>query len=101
MGSEMCIRDRAYGLNRFDGYKFQNYLYDDQDSSSISDNYITDILEDSRGFIWVCTNNGGLNKYDLSTENFTRYKSTDGNLYSIFSDNLTRIEEDKLGNLFI
>lgn len=35
-----------YGLSRFDGYHFVNYLHHDNDSTSISDNIISSFLID-------------------------------------------------------
>ena len=37
------------GLNRYDGYEFKIYKHDSTDPTSISDNYILCILEDSTG----------------------------------------------------
>ncbi len=63
------------GLNRYDGYKFIQYLNDPQDSSTISDNLITCITGDTIGNIWIGTKNG-LNQ--LNTDNtFIRYYHND------------------------
>ena len=35
-----------YGLSRFDGYRFINYLHDDKDTTSITDNTISTFLVD-------------------------------------------------------
>ena len=41
------------GLVSFDGYDFRQFKHNPDDSSSISDDYIWTIYEDSQGFIWV------------------------------------------------
>ena len=46
------------GINRYNGYEFKQYKYDEYDKNSISHNYIVDIAEDKNGRIWVSTING-------------------------------------------
>src|SRR4051794_34799380 len=41
------------GLNKYDGYKFTVYKNDIQDSNSISNNFISEIVEDAGGIIWI------------------------------------------------
>src|ERR1043165_6265498 len=50
------------GLNRWDGYQFTVYKNRVDDSTTISNNSIKSIAEDSEGNIWVATWGGGLNK---------------------------------------
>lgn len=72
------------GLNRYDGYTFKIYRNIPNNSSSISDNYITSIAEDTRGNIWTGTLTGYLNKYEPSTGKFTQYKTQ---LHPLFANN--------------
>ncbi len=58
------------GLNKFDGYSFEQFFNDPTDTTTISSNWIFDIAEDANGNIWVGTK-GGLNKYDKNTGVFT------------------------------
>ncbi len=41
------------GLNRYDGYNFKTFRHQENDSTSIRDNYIEGIYEDHLGRIWV------------------------------------------------
>jgi len=54
------------GLNRYDGYKFIQYLNDPQDTNTLSHNLTTCITEDSNGNLWIGTKNGlnQLNKHN-------------------------------------
>ncbi len=61
-----------YGLNRFDGYRFQTYLHDDADSTSLGANVVTTLLCDSEGRLWVGTNRG-LDCFDPKTEVFHHF----------------------------
>jgi len=65
------------GLNRYDGYNFRIYVNSPDDSTSISDDLISSIFEDSENIIWVGTRNGYFNKFDRKTETFNRYNVND------------------------
>ena len=58
------------GLNRYDGYHFNVFKHDESDSSSVSDNLITAVCEDSQGNIIVGTQAGVLQRFIRSTETF-------------------------------
>lgn len=58
-----------YGLNKYDGYRFQQYHYNSEDSLSICSNIVTSLSTDSCGNLWVGTSNG-LCRYDYETDKF-------------------------------
>lgn len=89
------------GLNKYDGYNFVVYKYNELDSNSLSDNFILSIYEDISGRIWVGTENGGLNKFDRHTEHFTHYTHNPENKYSLGSNTVLSIYEDRFGTLWI
>ena len=60
------------GLNRYDGYSFTTFRPTLDDSTSLTDNIITSIYEDSRENLWVVTFNGNINKYNRETGNQRR-----------------------------
>ncbi len=60
-----------YGLNKFDGYRFTNYLHSDRDTMTITDNIISNFIVDKKGQLWIgCSK--GLVKYDYHKDNFVR-----------------------------
>jgi signal transduction histidine kinase/ligand-binding sensor domain-containing protein/DNA-binding response OmpR family regulator len=61
-----------YGLNRFDGYRFQTFLHNESDSNSLAVNVVVSLLTDRDGQLWVGTNHG-LNRFDSDTETFINY----------------------------
>jgi len=90
------------GLNRFDGYQFKEYNHDYQDTTSISQNLITDLHEDSKGRIWVGTAGTGLCSMDPFTEKFTRYKlEYEENGITTEISTISAIREDNNGILWI
>lgn len=52
------------GLNRYDGYNFKVFTHDAYNSNSISSNVINNLFEDSKGRLWIGTDDNGLNVYD-------------------------------------
>ncbi|MEO5892951.1 MAG: two-component regulator propeller domain-containing protein, partial [Ferruginibacter sp.] len=48
------------GLNKYDGYKITIYKNDVLDQNSISNNYITGLIERANGDLWISTLGGGI-----------------------------------------
>lgn len=94
----ICTED---GLNVYNGYEFNVIRSDPEKPKSLSYNQTTTIYEDRKGNLWIGTFNGGLNKHDPYTEEFTCYLH-DSNDPNSLSNNIVRaIYEDKDGNLWI
>lgn len=73
------------GLNRYDGYEFKKFYHNPYDSTSIAQNMVMDIAEDSSGKIWVLTLNY-LHCFDVSRQQFFRYRLPDHDLSIVQSD---------------
>lgn len=54
-------------------YYFKHYQVDD----GLLHNSVTSIIQDSKGLIWIGTEDAGLNKFDLKTRKFTNYTTTE------------------------
>ena len=89
------------GLNRYDGYDFKIFKHDPEDPTSISYNSILSMGEDKNGSLWIGTWGGGLNRYDPSTESFTRYQTDSENPASLGNDTVTSLKVDFSGNLWV
>ncbi|NOQ74711.1 MAG: SpoIIE family protein phosphatase [Crocinitomix sp.] len=75
------------------------WIFDRQTiKDGLSNTHITDIIKDSKGFIWVATRNG-LNKYDAYS--YQIFKNDPRDSTSISSDIINCIYEDRKGNLWI
>ena len=59
------------GLNRYDGYQFKVFKHDPGDSTSLTDDFITNIYELPDNKLYLDTR-GGPSIYDPHTETFTR-----------------------------
>lgn len=84
----------THGLHKYDGYNFKVFTHNENDSTSISNNWIKDIYKDSKGRLWTATVSG-LNRWKPETESFIRYSFADslGAIYFIY--------EDTKGHLFL
>ncbi len=58
-----------YGLNKFDGFKFVQYLNNKKDHASLLSNNIKILMLDKRNNLWVGCNNG-LQLYDPASDSF-------------------------------
>ena len=64
----------AGGLLRFDGHEVKLFKHQPDDSNSLGSNYVSRMLEDDNGNIWIATLGGGLNFFDRKTERFSSWK---------------------------
>jgi len=64
------------GLNQFDGYTFEPFFYDPNDTTTLSNSWIFDITEDRNGFLWIGTKEG-LNRYNKKEGRFSRIRLPD------------------------
>ena len=58
-----------YGLNKYDGYRFTNYLHDKANPNTVSSNVISHLFQDAEGTLWVGTQMG-LDRYNPKSNQF-------------------------------
>ena len=69
-------------------------------SRKLNNDKVWCIYEDSKGFIWVCTHEGGLSRYDRSTGEFTHYIAN-GEPRSISDNQVWTVFEDSYGEFWV
>lgn len=89
------------GLNKYDGYMFTLYKNNAADSTTISNDRISDLAEDADGNIWIATLNGGLDMFDWRKEKFIHYISNPADASTLSSYELRDLTKDHEGNLWI
>ena len=60
-----------YGLNKYDGYRFKNYLYDKNNPASINSNNVVSLFVDSKGTLWAGCG-AGICYYNSANDEFER-----------------------------
>jgi ligand-binding sensor domain-containing protein len=90
------------GFNRIDvatrERQFFEYDYDEPaDESNLVDNIVTAIFEDSVGSLWIGGGEGGLSRFDHTTNQFIHYQHDPANPNSLGSNLVTSIFEDRTG----
>ena len=63
-----------YGLSRFDGNTFKNYYSGNDKRTSITDNLVYGLVEDSLHNIWIGSRKG-LSRYDICADTFSHFFS--------------------------
>ncbi len=70
----------TFGLNRYDGSKFDVFKRNRKDSSSLINNLVTALCEDKKGNIWGSTEEG-IFCYDKLQKSFKSYRHTNKAIY--------------------
>jgi signal transduction histidine kinase/DNA-binding response OmpR family regulator/ligand-binding sensor domain-containing protein len=73
---------------------FINYQHHPTDPNSLSESYVTSIIEDRTGTLWIGTNNGGLCRFNKDSEKFVNYRHKPEDLSSLSSDAIRAILAD-------
>ncbi len=85
------------GLNRYDGYTFKTFHHKQGDSASLSDDFISNILEGPGGKLFIDTRNGQ-NLFDPVTEKFSAGTSSYLTQLSLPQAAVTDIVKDRQGH---
>ena len=93
------IDDGLYILDTED-YTVERYTNDYDDKKSIPGNFVTFILRDSRGIVWVGTDRG-FARFNEKEKNFTVYESKVYDYQSIVSNNILSLAEDESGTIWV
>jgi ligand-binding sensor domain-containing protein/serine phosphatase RsbU (regulator of sigma subunit) len=85
------------GLNRYDGYNIKVFKNNPTDFTSLINNFIFSIYEDSSGTLYIETQGGGFQKYNPLTESFTRIPKDSINLKGAEFNSVSPFFEDTSG----
>ncbi|MFC3559287.1 two-component regulator propeller domain-containing protein [Pedobacter jamesrossensis] len=87
------------GLNRYDGYRFYDYLKGKDKSKSLNSNTINKFFEDKKKRLWIATANG-LSLYQPDKDQFKTF--TNSKIFGNSSaDFINDLQEDNSGNILL
>ena len=66
-----------FGLNKFDGYRFTQFIHHPDDSTTVNSNVVTALYCDKDGQLWVGTSKG-IDCFDYASNTFVHYPFADG-----------------------
>lgn len=89
------------GLNRYDGRDFVVYQHDPFDSTTISDAYVSKLLEDSRGVIWTGSLSGDINVFQRDNGIFCKIPMVNELGEKVITNEITDITEGPDGSIWI
>jgi len=79
---------------------FDHYRYRADDATSLSDNHVSVIHQDSKGELWVGTQNG-LNRFNQQTNQFTRFEHSSLSDSSISQNDINALYTTQDGSLWV
>src|SRR6185369_14419336 len=89
------------GLHRYDGYSMKVYRKVENDSTSMSSNFILCLFEDSNKNLWIGTLDGSLCLYNRKKDNFIRFQRKLSKNNQRIDEAIRVIYEDDHKQLFI
>ncbi|CAL1519343.1 two-component regulator propeller domain-containing protein [Chitinophaga sp. MM2321] len=96
IGSSAGLTQMEYTNGKF---TYKSFSHKGEDPFSLSDNYITAIVEDNLNRLWIGTQQGGLNLYDSATQTFRHFSAKTEK--GLASNNIREIKTDPAGKLWI
>ena len=93
--------DGGLDMLNADGKGFTHHVPSDSDRSSLSDARIRAILADDMGGLWIGTSGGGLNRLDLASGGFERFRHDPAIASSLANDDVRALLQDAGGRLWV
>jgi len=80
---------------------YTQYLHNDTVDNSLSNNNVLSMFMDNMNRLWIGTENGGLNIFDINKKSFKHYKHDPSDEYSICGNSIWSIYQDRNGRVWI
>ena len=99
----LWVTTHGGGLNRWDPETrmFTHFVHEEDNPTSLSSNFLRDIIEDRNGRLWIGSRGGGLNLFDPQTGRVIRYQHNPADSLSLGENFTEGIVEDLSGNIWI
>lgn len=89
------------GLNKYDGYRFNTFRFDPNNTRSISNSSVSSLFCDSKNNLWIGTWGGGLNLFKPENNSFEKFQNEPSKKGSIGNNRISCILESSRGDIWI
>ena len=89
------------GLNRYDGHKIEQFMPDPFDSTSVHDDWIWTITEDSDGMLWLTYEDGTVGRFDPNTGKSRNYYASETDSTTLAAFRSTHLSIDSKGQIWV
>jgi ligand-binding sensor domain-containing protein/DNA-binding response OmpR family regulator len=98
-GNDLWIGTKSSGICRLNirNQTFESYQFEEGKTNSLNNSSVLSIYKDSENRLWVGTNGGGLNYFDISAKKFYAITESEG----IRNNTVHHISEDQMKKLWI
>jgi len=90
----------SYGLAKYDGYRFELFSHNEEDSTTLCGNVIEAFCEDNESNIW-CGTESGLCFYNRNTNKFKTFKRTPNSSLGIPGSSIRALKRTLNGDIWI
>ena len=97
-GMYQLVIDRS--TNPYSIKSFRQYIYKKNSTSSLTNNIVYSIIRDDASHLWIATRGGGLNRFNIQTEQFQNFRFSVDNSNFISSDDILCLYKDTKGFLW-
>jgi|GEM_PF-321503 len=91
----------AEGVKRYDGYQFSSFVNQPDDPTSLANDNVGVMLNDSKNRLWVGTWGGGLNLYQRSSQSFRHFRHDETLPSSLGADKVQSLFESSSGEIWV
>ena len=95
------MADGLFKLENPHSFQFLQYKPEPGNANSLAHSRVLDVKADSKGNIWIGTENGGLDKYDIKTSRFHHYQNNPDDPNTISAMSIWAILEDHVGRIWV
>jgi PAS domain S-box-containing protein len=91
----------AEGVKRYDGYQFSSFINQPDDPTTLANDNVGVMLNDSKNRLWVGTWGGGLNLYQRSSQSFRHFRHDQALPNSLGADKVQSLFESSSGEIWV
>ena len=100
-GNGMYKLEIDRNTNPYSVKAYKKYIYQNNQPKSLSNNIVYSIIQADKNSLWIGTRGGGINQFDIKTEQFETFRFSNNNPDLISSDDILSLCKDKKDFLWV